>query len=177
MTVDIDRVVSEANMLVSTFYAYGGDDKDEQMERCVTDLRRALVLHETDAKPFPAGGLEPLDGADDLVAHLKESVANSDRDQLREDIDTLALELARAKSALREVSARVDRSSRMPYRDQASVLSDIRAYVDRVIAELEWECDRCGARQPTTYVPEYGANFCERCAADPLRGFKRLGNA
>lgn len=28
-------------------------------------------------------------------------------------------------------------------------------------------CDKCGALATLTYVPEYGANFCEACAADP----------
>jgi hypothetical protein len=28
-------------------------------------------------------------------------------------------------------------------------------------------CDRCGLAVALHYVPEYGANFCERCAANP----------
>jgi hypothetical protein len=34
--------------------------------------------------------------------HLRKSIRNSDRDQLREDIDTLAFELEEAKRALHE---------------------------------------------------------------------------
>lgn len=29
------------------------------------------------------------------------------------------------------------------------------------------ECDKCGQAAALTYLPEYGANFCETCAADP----------
>jgi hypothetical protein len=37
------------------------------------------------------------------------------------------------------------------------------AYLERTARE----CDRCGKRVPTSYVPEYGAYFCDPCAADP----------
>ena len=31
-------------------------------------------------------------------------------------------------------------------------------------------CDKCGADEPLTFAPEYGANFCETCFADPQAG-------
>jgi hypothetical protein len=112
---DIERIVDEANALVSTYYGYEGDDKDEQVARCLTDLRRALVGDDVrddpeamarateavqvsadmphhqrahfilgealkDAKLFPAGGFEPLEGAEELaetVAHLRRAAVNS----------------------------------------------------------------------------------------------------
>jgi hypothetical protein len=99
--------------------------------------------------------------------HLRKSIRNSDRDQLREDIDTLAFELEEAKRALHEVASRAARGEGMPYKSQAGVLAAIGRYARETVERLEWECDRCGARQPTVYAPEYGANFCEPCAKDP----------
>jgi hypothetical protein len=148
------------------------------------------MRHARLAEPIPVEGFEPLEGAEELaetvaefrpgsieneltdayeyIAHLKKSIRNSDRDQLREDIDTLACDLAEAKRALREVASRAEAAAPAPYRSQAGVLASVGRYARESVERLEWECDRCGARQPTTYAPEYGANFCDACA-DPSK--------
>lgn len=150
----------------------------------ITAMRQARLT-----APIPAEGFETLEGAEQLaetvaefrpgsieqeladayeyIGHLKKSIRNSDRDQLREDIDTLAFELQEAKRILREVIARAERAAGMPYRSQAGVLAAVGKYARESVERLEWECDKCGNRVPTTYVPEYSANFCETCAADP----------
>lgn len=43
--------------------------------------------------------------------------------------------------------------------DPRSVLQETERECDR--------CDRCGRAAALAFLPEYGASFCEPCAADP----------
>lgn len=78
-------------------------------------LRRARL-----APPFPAEGIEPLEGADELLEHVEDDAREVARlrgleEQLKymtakwtargEDVDYLASELREAKYALREIAA------------------------------------------------------------------------
>jgi hypothetical protein len=107
-----ERIVDEANVLVSTYYGYEGDDKEQQVSRCLANLRRAVtgdrrahfILDEAlkDAKPFPVEGWAPLEGAEELTAALSACPPCGMEEQLKR-VTAEATRLRHACEAIRDL--------------------------------------------------------------------------